>query len=337
MPSFMVYTGQDLGLSGGFGDPFGIYPTFGSTRITTAAAGAAPTLVTVTDDDAALNVESPTNNQLLSSAIDMDGTVIGPAGTSVTILGTSVVVNATTLETGVLAIVQINNVDGVAGNNIAIGYATTIDISPGDQLTIMSWKNSPRSVNYDDLIGAPVCFAAGSLVQCPEGWRAIETLHAGDRVCTRTGPRPIVWRAERHVSGLGPLAPICLAPGSLGANAPLLLSPDHRVLLTGNLAQLLFDTAHIWVRVADLCNDRSIIHQPQRQISYHHLLLEGGHHVLNVQGVAAESLDPLAASDPTVLASIPAHLLAESYVSHPTLSALEARAASAYQGVWKTA
>ena len=186
----MVYTGQDLGLSGGFGDPFGIYPTFGSTRITTAAAGAAPTLVTVTDDDAALNVESPTNNQLLSSAIDMDGTVIGPAGTSVTILGTSVVVNATTLETGVLAIVQINNVNGVAGNNIAIGYATTIDISPGDQLTIMPWKNSPRSVNYDDLIGAPVCFAAGSLVQCPEGWRAIETLHAGDRVCTRTGPPP---------------------------------------------------------------------------------------------------------------------------------------------------
>lgn len=332
----MVYTGQDLGLSGSAGDPFGVYPTFNATVTTAAAPGAAPTLVTITDDDSALNVESP-NNQLLTAPIDMDGTMIGPAGSSVTILGTSVVINATTGETGLLAIIQINDVDGIAGNNIIIGYATTIEISPGDSLSIFKWKGSPRSVDYDDLIGAPVCFAAGSLVQCPEGWRAIEMLQQGDRVCTATGPRPIMWRAERHVSGLGQLAPVRMATGTLGATAPLFLSPDHRILLSGSIAQLLFNTAQIWVRVADLCNDSSILRQPQRQVAYHHLLLEGGHHTLNVQGVLAESLDPLAASDPTVLASIPAHLLAASYASHPTLSALEARAATAYQGLWKTA
>lgn len=334
MPSFMVYTGQDLGLPGGFGDPFHTFSTFSSAKVGTAPTGSAPTLVTVADDDANLDAEGAGSNQLLTSPVDMDGTTIGPAGSVVTVLGTCTITNTTTGEVGTLAVVQINNVDGISGNDIAIGFASTITVDPGETVIVSGWSGSPTTIPYDDLIGAGVCFAAGTRIACPDGWRAIETLMAGDLVCTDQGPRPILWRSARQVNAMGAQAPILIPQGVLDAKRPLRVSPDHRLLLKGMMAQLLFDADALWLRAADLLNDTSIRRAPCARMSYHHLLLDG-HYQLNAEGCTAESLDPLATADLSVLASIPPALLADHYCRHPTLGALEARAVSAYQGLWK--
>jgi len=332
----MVYTGQDLGMAAGFLDPFRTNSNFNAVRTGTAPATSAPTLVTISDDDGQLSAEGAGSNQFLTSPVDMDGTIIGPAGSVVTVLGTCTITNNTTGQTGTMAIIQIRDVNGQTGNHIAIGYASTITINAGESVTLGKWQGSPTTINYDDLIGAPICFASGTRIACPDGWRAIETLKPGDLVCTQAGLRPVLWRNARQVSATGMQAPIRVSAGVLNCERDLFVSPDHRLLLTGPMAQLLYDATAVWLRAADLVNDTTIRRQPCRFIAYHHLLLDG-HFPLNAEGCAAESLDPLACEDRSLLTSIPAHLLARDYCRHPTLGALEARAASAYQGLWTSA
>ena len=308
----MVYSGQDLGLGGGFGDPFNVYSNFSSAKAGTAPASSAPTLVTVSDDDANLNAEGAGSNQVLSSTIDMDGTVIGPAGSSVTVLATSTVTNTTTGETGFMYVIEITNVNGISGNNVAIGYASTIEVNPGDSIIIGKWITSQTTVIYDSLVGSAACFAAGTRIACPDGWRNIESIEAGDLVLTEAGSRPVLWRSMRQVNAIGVLSPIHIPSGILGATGDLFVSPDHRLLLQGQVAQLLFDCDALWVYAADLVNDTTIRRAPRAHIAYHHLLLDG-HFRLLAEGCAAESLDPMAISDAHMRASIPPEFMTHEY------------------------
>ncbi|MEQ6248103.1 Hint domain-containing protein [Sulfitobacter sp. HNIBRBA3233] len=85
-----------------------------------------------------------------------------------------------------------------------------------------------------------VCYAPGTLIETPEGPRAVETLRPGDRVMTLDhGPQAVRWTR----SGDHPLenadedaAPVQIKAGALGPNMPaanLILSPQHRLLVGG--------------------------------------------------------------------------------------------------------
>lgn len=150
-----------------------------------------------------------------------------------------------------------------------------------------------------------VCFVPGTLVSTPDGPRPVETLGEGDMVETRdSGPQPIRWVGRRHVTGarlraMGCLRPIRIAAHVLSPDAPepeLVVSPDHRVLVRGPVAQELFGTPEVLVAARDLVNDSTI--RPMRRcrsLDYVHLMLDR-HQVVWANGVETESFHPAGTS-----------------------------------------
>lgn len=155
-----------------------------------------------------------------------------------------------------------------------------------------------------------ICFTPGTRIATPWGPRAIEGLRPGNRILTLDdGAQEILWMGHTDLSGADlaarpDLRPIRLLPGALGArnavedaapDAPLVVSPAHRLLLAGSAARVLFNTPEVLVSARDLLNDRSVTRvHGLRGVRYVHLLL-ARHQLIWANGVAAESFDPAVA------------------------------------------
>jgi hypothetical protein len=108
-------------------------------------------------------------------------------------------------------------------------------------------STGPQTVEFDDTdfepTGNPVCFHAGSLIQTPDGEKAVETLQIGDLVISADGRSvPVKWIGRQTVSTLfAPaerLMPVRFAAGSLGDGLPhsdLTVTADHAMLVDGVL------------------------------------------------------------------------------------------------------
>lgn len=149
-----------------------------------------------------------------------------------------------------------------------------------------------------------ICFASESMVGTPKGPRPIDTIREGDMVLTRdNGPRPVVWAGRSTISGMGlrrhpKLRPIRLRRGALGSlpSDDLRLSPDHRVLVSGQRAQALYGCQEVLVRAADLIDYRTIAPDlALHGVVYVHLLLEN-HEILFANGLPCESFHPALAA-----------------------------------------
>jgi len=138
----------------------------------------------------------------------------------------------------------------------------------------------------------PPCFVRGTLIETVYGPRAVETLTAGDMVLTRDqGPQPLRWVGFRVCVGERDNAPIRFAPGAIGNTRALLVSPQHRILLTGWKAQLYFGADEVLVPAKHLTNGDTICRAPCRMVTYHHLLLDH-HQIICSEGAETESLYP---------------------------------------------
>ncbi|WP_223633309.1 Hint domain-containing protein [Rhodobacter sp. TJ_12] len=130
------------------------------------------------------------------------------------------------------------------------------------------------------------CFDLRSRIDTPEGPRPIATLRPGDLVVTRdNGPQPLRWIGRFDVAGRGRSTPIWFAPGVLGNTRALMLSRQHRVLLTEpgpNGPERL-------VPAAALLNGATVRLAPCEQIGYVHLLL-ARHEIISAEGAACETL-----------------------------------------------
>ncbi|WP_232831560.1 Hint domain-containing protein [Pseudogemmobacter bohemicus] len=135
---------------------------------------------------------------------------------------------------------------------------------------------------------------------------AVETLCPGDRVITRdNGPQEVLWTGRRHMSGarlhaMPHLRPVRICNGAFGEGAfgegrpdgDLLVSPSHRILMQGRVAQALFNCDEVLVRAGDLIDDHRIrTDLALRDVTYHHILL-GRHEILFANGVGADSFHP---------------------------------------------
>lgn len=108
---------------------------------------------------------------------------------------------------------------------------------------------------------------------------------------------PIRWVGSRDAIGAGPFAPVEIAAGVLGAVRRLRVSQQHRILLTGPRAELLFGEAEVFVPALHLVNGRDIRLIRLAAVEYFHILLER-HQVIEANGLASESLH-LGANDAT--------------------------------------
>lgn len=105
------------------------------------------------------------------------------------------------------------------GETITLEGVTTAEVSRAPQLYSM---------------GIP-CFAAGTRIATPGGWRVIEALRPGDLVNIRDGPpEPVLWVGQRQVTraqiAADPaLRPVMLRAGAFGNERALKLSGQHAV------------------------------------------------------------------------------------------------------------
>jgi hypothetical protein len=148
-------------------------------------------------------------------------------------------------------------------------------------------------------IGQILCFTPGTMIATPYGLRDVADIAKGDMVLTHDeGPQPVLITTRTHLSGQeltqSPhLRPILLRAGSLGPNLPdrdLLVSPQHRMLLSGWRAQLLFSADQLLAPAKGLLNDSTILSQTAKQgVTYIHLGF-ARHQIITANGAPTESL-----------------------------------------------
>jgi hypothetical protein len=160
----------------------------------------------------------------------------------------------------------------------------------------------------EDAIAGAVCLTRGTLIDTPDGPRFIETLTVGDRVHTLDhGPQEIRWIGSRRVTAEGTLAPIRIKAGTLGNLRDLTVSPNHRMLIRGPRAEMLFGERDVLVAAKHLVNDATIRAVPGGHVEYFHLLLDH-HEIIFAETCPTESLHPgeeaLKAVDETARAEI---------------------------------
>lgn len=135
-----------------------------------------------------------------------------------------------------------------------------------------------------------VCFEATMLIDTPSGARVAEGLRVGDFVNTEdAGPQKIQWVGRRRMRGWGRNAPVSFEQGVIGNSSPLILSPQHRILVKSPKAFAQFGSDEVLVPAVAFVNGTSVRIQPQNVITYVHILLED-HHILTAQNVKCESL-----------------------------------------------
>lgn len=199
---------------------------------------------------------------------------------------------------------------------------------PNVALTVLTAGEGPSGAGSNPYIlyDTPPCFTPGTLIDTPLGAVAVEALQVGDLVTTRDhGPQALRWigrvtLSPAHLARHPEHRPIALAAGAVAPGLPqrtLCLSPQHRLLVTGWMAELFFAEDEVLVPAAALRNDRTIRAEgPQAGVTYLHLLFDR-HEIVFAEGAPVESLyAPWIASAP-----LPPPLRAELEALFPELFA----------------
>lgn len=137
------------------------------------------------------------------------------------------------------------------------------------------------------------CFVAGTRILTEKGPIPVEALRPGDRIVTRDhGLRPLRWVGGRKVWARGQFCPVRIAAHALSNDRDLLVSRNHKILLTGWRAELHMGEDEVLVAAKHLINDKGIrLETGMTEVEYFHLLLDR-HEVIYAEGCATESLDP---------------------------------------------
>jgi hypothetical protein len=172
-----------------------------------------------------------------------------------------------------------------------------------DLWVVSTYVATARDARVDEQ-GAVICFTPKTKILTPSGVRLVEHLAEGDLVQTKdNGAQALRWVGARRISGarlyaMPHLRPIRLRADALGMGNPdedLLVSPHHRMLVSGMPARDLFNADEVLVAAKDLVNDQSIVvDRATKELRYIHLLFDA-HQVIVANGMETESFHPAAA------------------------------------------
>jgi len=111
-------------------------------------------------------------------------------------------------------------------------------------------------------------------------------------VMTRdAGLQPVRWVGSKTVRGHGRFAPVRLSQGAYGAQRDILVSPQHRILVTGWQVELLFAEEEVLIPAKALIDGRCVMWQPVDIVRYVHILFDS-HQIVSTSGLASESFYP---------------------------------------------
>ena len=136
------------------------------------------------------------------------------------------------------------------------------------------------------------CFVRGTRIRTDRGDVPVEGLQVGDLIQTRDhGLQPIRWIGSRRVAAEGRFAPVVIEAGTFGHHGRLVVSPQHRILLTHWMAEVMFGEDEVLVAAKDLVNDCSVRSMPGGEVDYFHLLFDQ-HQIVWSEGLLTESFLP---------------------------------------------
>ncbi len=153
----------------------------------------------------------------------------------------------------------------------------------------------------------PTCFTPGTLIETPDGPRLIEDLRVGDLITTMDdGAQPIRMVTRDQFRASDDFAPIRFAVGAIGNDVPLVVSPQHRMLITGWQAELYFGEGEVLVAAKHLVNNDTVTRVCGGMVEYIHLMFDH-HQIVFGGGVPSESYYPehaMTAQDADVMVEI---------------------------------
>ncbi|MFT4706333.1 MAG: hypothetical protein ACJAXK_002283 [Yoonia sp.] len=145
------------------------------------------------------------------------------------------------------------------------------------------------------------CFTPGTAIATPRGEVPVEALKVGDKVFTRdNGIQVISWVGGRTLSASDlkktpKYQPVMVRAGALGPNLPetdLLVSPNHRLLMTGRDNELYFDEQEVLAAAKHLVHlDGVDVVEAISGIQYIHIMF-AQHEVILSNGAWTESFQP---------------------------------------------
>jgi VCBS repeat-containing protein len=160
--------------------------------------------------------------------------------------------------------------------------------------------NVTSTLNFENIEQIVPCFTPGTLIATPKGEVPVEGLRAGDRIITRdNGIQELRWIGQRkfdwaHLLANPHLRPIMVRRGSLGNGLPerdMMLSPNHRVLVSNDRTALYFDEHEVLVAAKHLIGGKGIFEVESVGTSYIHLMFDQ-HEVVLSDGAWTESFQP---------------------------------------------
>lgn len=162
----------------------------------------------------------------------------------------------------------------------------------GDVVDTMTFTNIEKVI---------ACFTPGTMILTDRGEVAVQDLAEGDAVLTRdNGFQTIRWVGRRDLSGADLAAdarfnPVRIAKGALGNGLPerdVMVSPQHRMLVTGPRAELLFAEHEVLVAACHMVGMVGVERvQPHEGVSYLHILFDQ-HEIVRADGAWSESFQP---------------------------------------------
>ncbi|WP_415920389.1 Hint domain-containing protein [Tateyamaria sp. SN6-1] len=160
--------------------------------------------------------------------------------------------------------------------------------------------NVARRVTYSEIEQIIICFTPGTQIATQKGEVSVENLRPGDKVFTRdNGLQPLRWVGRRDLGAADLHAapefqPVLIRKGALGKGLPerdMLVSPQHRILVTSDLAEVMFEEREVLVPAKHLTGLDGVDVVTTAQVSYLHLMFDQ-HEVVLADGAWSESFQP---------------------------------------------
>ncbi len=192
----------------------------------------------------------------------------------------------------------------------ANGYvinSETIDLVPDPPLgtniemkVTTYFNNGQDSISTGSIIvPAYICMSGFTMVMSDRGEVMAAEIRVGDMILTRDhGLQPVRWIGKRRIEaaqlrGQPRLRPIRIRAQALGPHNPqrdLVVSPQHRMLLSSDIAQRMFGSAEVLVAAKKLVGCEGIeIAQDLDSIEYVHCAFDQ-HELIFTDGALSESL-----------------------------------------------
>lgn len=136
------------------------------------------------------------------------------------------------------------------------------------------------------------CFVLDTHIVTLNGEVKVNDLEVGDLVKTMdNGYQPIRWIGSSRRHAVGKFAPILFRKGVIGNTRDLMVSPQHRILVSGWKAELMFGECEVLTPAKSLLCDDKVIRKTGGIVTYYHILFDN-HEIIFSEGAPTESFQP---------------------------------------------